>query len=388
MRWYRLTALPSLPGYPVGAPDPKAINIHGVVVGTIGAQVVRWDADLTPHVLTFPGASAFPTAVNAAGSIAVNVTDEAPWRRRAFAFHEGAVVDISAKLPDPSSTAEGVNDAGIVMGNVTTPSGDRPYLYNLTTGQVTQLNPLPGHGQARAAAVNNFGHVVGSSASRTVLWRGGNVRDLGITMSCEDINDAGLIVGHRDDPDRVWVPCWADAGGPATPTVVDIAAKADTATAVNNTGAIIGAGAVGGIPVQAFVHLPPGAPEPGTILLAGRIEDFPDFAIQRLRDINDNGVIVGLADSTGGFVLHPFDRLPAIEEDMKTLVLLFGAAINDGGGWGLLPGGGKVPIPPHEWNQLSQAEKEQYVAVAVQGLTDSRGSTGATERLREAGATD
>ncbi|NUT35625.1 MAG: hypothetical protein HOV79_21435 [Hamadaea sp.] len=371
MRWYRLTPVPGLPGDPEGSGSPRAINGGGEIAGSIGPRVARWDADLTPHVLTFPGTYAFATGINASGSIAVNV-DEDGKPRRAFAYHAGAVVDISAKLPAVASTAEDVNDAGVVVGTVTTASGDRPYLYQLTTGVVTLLPPLPGHDSAAGVAINNLGHVVGGSRKgdkgRAVLWRNGAVIDLGTAVSYVDVNDADLVVGHRDDPQRVWVPCWADASGTTVPTVVDIAAKADSATAVNNKGAVIGAGVVGAIPVQAFVHLPPGEDEPGTILLAGRVEDFPDLKIQRLRDVNDAGLIVGGADGVGGFVLRPYDRLPDVEEDLKTLVLLFGAAINDGGGWGLLAGGGRVPIPPHEWNQLSQTEKEQYVAAAVRDL--------------------
>jgi hypothetical protein len=395
MRCYRLVALPrGVPWRPGSVPSPGLINNRGEVVASVDGHLVLWDAGLTLHVLPSPHGFPIPRGINENGSIVGDVDNDGR-PRRAFACHQGSVIALADMLPGTESTAYGINEAGLVTGTVTTPQGRRPYLYNLDTGQVSLLNPLPGHSNAGGFAINNPGHVLGFSDGHACLWREGRPLSLGVGVHFVDLNDADMVVGHRD-----WAPCWANANGQTAPTILGIQARAESATAVNNNGTVIGSGVVGSLPVDSFVYFPPGDPENlleddtvllqnGKALASSRLEDAPQgWTIRRLNDINDAGLIVGHgtddADEPNaiGFVLHPYDRLP--EEDELVFLRLIGAVAEGGGGWGVLPGG-KKPVPPHEWKRLNQAEKDRYVRAAAESLEAQVGRDRADALLREAG---
>jgi probable HAF family extracellular repeat protein len=320
MQCYRFSPLPSSPAVGGAPPYANGVNAAGQAVGAIGDSPAMWDADLNVTMLTYGVTSGVANAINATGSIAG--TSYRYDESRAIACHEGRTIDIGGRMGFPlpghppvriQSDGLAINDLGLVAGTIGWAGQKVPFLHDLATGELTVLESLPGHDETAPIALNNLGHMVGWSRkgndSHAFLWRDGQFLDLGTELALEDINDYDIVVGRRRDPVRVWVPCFADASGATAPPIQDLPVRADSATAINNSGTIIGGSIAGTIPLDVFVHFPPGHPEAGTRLLEGRVFDADGWSIYAVTDISDTGVITGSAVGNlgQGFILHPFD---------------------------------------------------------------------------------
>ncbi len=108
------------------------------------------------------------------------------------------------------STASGINDSGQVVGQAvlqTTGGGSVQHAVLWQNGQVTDLGTLGGSTSA-ALGINAIGQVVGNATTATYqtrpfLWQSGQMTDLGLPTgstygSAQAVNAAGLVVGVAD----------------------------------------------------------------------------------------------------------------------------------------------------------------------------------------------
>lgn len=182
----------------------------------------------------------------------------------AFLWRDGQLIDISGGLGDPSSSrAFAINDAGQVVGLVVanhcsfpTPPA-RAFLWQ--NGARQDLGVLPGHTTSAAFGINQSGQVVGESSdgsvTRAVRWDGTTIVALGelpgqVSSSALNINSAGQIVGSSWATDRSVsrATLWQDG---VAHDLNDLVGAGGgwlllDARAINDSGAIVGAGIHGG----------------------------------------------------------------------------------------------------------------------------------------------
>jgi probable HAF family extracellular repeat protein len=118
--------------------------------------------------------------------------------------------------------------------------------------EVVDLGTLPGGSLSAAEAVNDRGEVVGQSDGRAVLWRTGQVIDLGTPRGLGsfalDINEVGQVVGYRQVAGGFRAFSWQDG---ALTDLPPLPGDTDSlAQAVNDDGDVLGLSfAAGGRPV-------------------------------------------------------------------------------------------------------------------------------------------
>src|SRR6266508_2055242 len=83
-----------------------------------------------------------------------------PRRARAFAWGQGAIIDL-APLSAATSVATGVTAAGLIVVSADLPDARHAFLHQ--GGQTTDLNPVLGASYARASDVDEAGRVVGGA---------------------------------------------------------------------------------------------------------------------------------------------------------------------------------------------------------------------------------
>ena len=165
-----------------------------------------------------------------------------------------------------ASSAAAVSGARIVVGWATTAAGNQ-HAVSWRSGQITDLGTLPGDTDSYAAAVSETGLIVGASgtgllapfdpgneASHAVLWRDGEIEDLGTLPGgtftvATGVNDAGQVVGcgrtwlSDEFPGSVRGFVWQD--GTMTILEAPVAQAADVVTtscalAINDDGDVVG----------------------------------------------------------------------------------------------------------------------------------------------------
>jgi probable HAF family extracellular repeat protein len=239
------------------------LNASSQVVGTSDSHPFRWDrgtmTDLAPGEENTGGAE----AINDAGQV-VGSLSRGRDASRAFLWTNGNLQDLGT-LAGEESAATDVNASGQVVGHSSIgPSSDaRAFLWS--KGQMRNLGTLGGS-QSGANALNDAGVLVGYSrtpgdtATHACRWSNGVLQDLGTLPGdresrANDINASGQVVGYSG-----WTPTgsspppshpgtraffYTDATG-----MVDLNTRVDphlgwelsNATAINDTGQIVGAG--------------------------------------------------------------------------------------------------------------------------------------------------
>ena len=212
-----------------------------------------------------------------------------------------------------SSVAMGLNDARQVVGWSSIPACAvnghecrRAFLWD--DGVMTDLGILPGDEESVARAINNHGLVVGTS-ERDVVGGSGVVHgftwdgtltplsDLGLGQSfAHDVNDAGQVVGHTQDPTvhRDRAVRW-DAG-----VITDIGAT--ESHSYNRAYGISEGGVVVGFAWNLFSPNDATLFDGNTWFTIGGI-DGP-FQNAEAYDVNDHGLAVGLQAFPSG-AWHP-----------------------------------------------------------------------------------
>ncbi len=170
----------------------------------------------------FKGTVALPFAFNQAGQAAGYAVNEVMGQHACLWKNDAAhsIVDLGTMPGDGTSMATGMNDFGQVIGVSNPAFGSRPVAWNSDAAHTISALPMPdADNYGYAAALNNLGQAVGWSAvSEPGTWNVG--------------------------PARVIV--WRDGGVYPVQSILDPASGAGwtitAATAINNSGRIIGLG--------------------------------------------------------------------------------------------------------------------------------------------------
>jgi probable HAF family extracellular repeat protein len=188
----------------------KAINIHGVVVGSAQTASGAWHAfryekaggmrDLG----TLGGTSSYATAITHDGKVA-GYADTSGGDFHAFVTKADHSLQDLGTLGGASSYASGLNRDGVVVGTAQREDGyRRAFVYRPGTG-MQEIGTLPGGRISSATAINDAGLVVGASETEkrrwhAFAWDGKRMLDLGAMIGQGDsyataVNAAGHIVG-------------------------------------------------------------------------------------------------------------------------------------------------------------------------------------------------
>jgi uncharacterized membrane protein len=296
---YHVEEIPAPEGY--GSTTPGGINRAGIIAGSLDGRpdtTFIHRPGVTQVLNVFDEVSE-ASAINARGDIVG--TRMQPGRLdtfKPFQWLNGDLhpVDLMTVLPETAVDGVGsdINEAQVVVGTFEIRAAGlkpHPFVYDNATREVTVLHP-PGATYAYGTAINSANQVVGH------LWGVsgvGFVYDLPsgeyspLTFEPEAINAFGLIVGNRDGA----TPIVKELGG-SDVLLPTFGTSFCRALAVNNAGVIVGTAS------------PPAATtnddvvavsfESGEVVnLNQRLADGAGWHVIAAHDINDAGVIVGLA---------------------------------------------------------------------------------------------
>ncbi|WP_300753403.1 HAF repeat-containing protein [Janthinobacterium sp.] len=188
----------------------KAINAHGVVVGSSQTASGAWHAFRYENASgmrdlgTLGGNSSYATAITQDGRVA-GYADTSNGDYHAFVTKADHSLQDLGTLGGDSSYASGVNNHGVVVG--TAQRGDgyrRAFVYRPGEG-MQEIGTLPGGRISSATAINDAGLIVGTSETAKRRWHafaydGRRMIDLGAMIGQGDsyataVNAAGHIVG-------------------------------------------------------------------------------------------------------------------------------------------------------------------------------------------------
>ena len=193
-----------------------AINQRGDIVGRSCLQATIWVDGQPFDVSSFPGTGWTSSLEDEAMGLN-DVGDIVGWHGyQAFVYRNGVFVDIDPPPPNEAMYALDINNRGEVVGYAYDYHGGAPnsarafYYYD---GELTMLGALPTATWSAAVSINDRGDIVGWSATEPggggvehpVLWRDGQIYDLGETFpdrfgvfagaEATDINNAGVVSG-------------------------------------------------------------------------------------------------------------------------------------------------------------------------------------------------
>jgi probable HAF family extracellular repeat protein len=188
----------------------KAINIHGVVVGSAQTASGAWHAFRYEQaggmrdLGTLGGTSSYATAITHDGKVA-GYADTRGGDFHAFVTKADHSLQDLGTLGGASSYASGVNRDGVVVGTAQREDGyRRAFVYRPGIG-MQEIGTLPGGRISSATAINDAGLVVGASETEkrrwhAFAWDGKRMLDLGAMIGQGDsyataVNAAGHIVG-------------------------------------------------------------------------------------------------------------------------------------------------------------------------------------------------
>jgi probable HAF family extracellular repeat protein len=190
-----------------------AINAAGQVVGdsgTVRGESIRhafvWQAGLMQDMGGGAGSFSvsFAYAINTLGQVAGSLDDHA------VLWQDAEATDLGTLPGHTGSVARALNGAGQVVGESSDDVSGQSRAFLWDSGMMHDLGTLPGDTASQANAVSGAGDVVGwsgaadGSASRAVLWRRGAIHDLNrfvadgsgwVLTSATAVNDRGQIAG-------------------------------------------------------------------------------------------------------------------------------------------------------------------------------------------------
>jgi probable HAF family extracellular repeat protein len=245
-------------------------------------------------------------------------------------FSNGTITDLSCLPGFTAHAAYGINDLGqVVGGSDAVPGYDHGCAYLYSSGLMTLLGTLPGYNfDSEAEAINNSGQVVGTSYSLDNTWHAflyekGQMEDLGALPGCTfssayDINSHGQIIG---DSGNVNSPTFShgflyDNGKMTDLGVIAGFTYETTPSGINDLGQVVGDCIRSSDYLHhAFLY------QNGTIIdLNTMIDSSSGWTLEEATAINDSGQIVGNGTNPAGQT-HAFLLTPTPEPSTLTLLL-------------------------------------------------------------------
>jgi len=313
-----------------------AINDKGQVVGKSDTETgeehaVLWDGGVITDLGTAnPNHRTAAYSINEQGQIVGYRCDEYGGAVLFDATGMGGNVDLGT-LGGDMAYAHSINDDGQIVGHADLPGGCRRATLFDSTGNGDNINlGAAGRSDSIALSINNEGKAVGYLALpfQAVLFdvEGvGNVVELrtlgGDGSIARDINNKGQIVGDAGGSATLFDP----TGNENNTDLGTAGSDRSRAMAINNKGVIVGYDGWGGRPQvadRAVLFDPTG--NGANIDLNTLIDPDSGWLLQRAKDINNNGWIVGYGINPQGYE-HGFLLIP--EPATLALFALGGLAV-------------------------------------------------------------
>jgi uncharacterized membrane protein len=218
------------------------------------------------------------------------------------------VVGVVAAAVAAAAVAGTVGVAGAATGSAAVPVG--------CAWSVAALPEVAGAEFGEVRGSDGDRTFVGVSGDRPVRWRDGRLTVLGAAGVAEDVNRRGDAVGGAFS-DGEHALLWR--GGRQIRLAEPAGFTSSTATAINDAGLIVGYGSGPGEGGGRGLVWRANAP--------GRVRDLgPGAGALFLRDVSEQGVIVGVEESAGSLQLHAvagtlrsgLHRLPGTSQDTTT----------------------------------------------------------------------
>lgn len=235
----------------------QGINDSGQMVGVRydaygNAEAVRWSVDGSAVSVLGGGANSYAMAINGSGAVVGAANG------RAVRFTESGPVNIA--VSGTWSTASAVNEWGAVAGTTQSKYGQfQAFTAGPAGGAATLIGSLGG-GASYGQAINSSGWVAGGSTTvrgylHAFLYARGKLQDLGTldrgkNSSAYGVNDAGQVVGYSQDAEgdsRAFLFENGQMKDLNQLIAADIGWRLSEASAINNSGQIVGFGMRNGI---------------------------------------------------------------------------------------------------------------------------------------------
>ena len=201
-------------------------------------------------------------------------------------------------LPTWGGIAQGINNRGEVTGWMYAPEPlPMHHAFIWSNGELRDLGTPPGHFSSSASAISNNGYVVGDGFNGyAAFWRNGQWTALGTRGSFTDVNESGTMVGGFYLPGNLDSHAAMYKDGVITDLGTMGGGGFSGATAVNNSGTIVGLASLPTPPFsgqwifRGFVY------ENGAMRDIGTLGGTSSY----LYDINNSGMAVGCSDTSAG----------------------------------------------------------------------------------------